>query len=71
MIFLNQRDMGRGVWRDDLINGLGAILGAVITVGMMGTALWTGGFYLFTAVLFFALVRVCIPYRATCDRRFL
>jgi hypothetical protein len=46
------------------INGLGAVLGPVITGWMMGTALGPGGFYLFTAVLFAALAGYA-SYRKT------
>ncbi len=46
------------------INGLGAILGPIITGWMMGTALGPGGFYLFTAGLFVALASYA-AYRST------
>jgi MFS family permease len=46
------------------INGLGAILGPIITGWLMGTALGPGGFYLFTAILFFVLAAYA-TYRAT------
>lgn len=62
--FLEPEDMAAASGGMIFINGLGAILGPVITGWMMGTALGPGGFYLFTAVLFFALA-VYASYRAT------
>jgi MFS family permease len=53
--FLEHEDMAAASGGLIFINGLGAILGPVITGWMMGTALGPGGFYLFTAVLFGAL----------------
>lgn len=46
------------------INGLGAILGPIVTGWMMGTSLGPGGFYLFTAVLFGAMI-LYAGYRST------
>ncbi|MGC1495627.1 MAG: MFS transporter [Sulfitobacter sp.] len=62
--FLEHEDMASASGGMIFINGLGAILGPVITGWMMGTALGPGGFYLFTAVLFFALAAYA-TYRAT------
>ncbi|SFE33532.1 Predicted arabinose efflux permease, MFS family [Sulfitobacter brevis] len=53
--FLEHEDMAAASGGLIFINGLGAILGPIITGWMMGTALGPGGFYLFTAVLFVAL----------------
>mgnify|MGYP003133085674 FL=1 len=53
--FLDHEDMPAASGGMLFINGLGAVLGPVITGWMMGTALGPGGFYLFTAVLFVAL----------------
>lgn len=62
--FLEHEDMAAASGGMVFINGLGAILGPIITGWMMGTALGPGGFYLFTAVLFFALAAYA-TYRAT------
>ncbi len=62
--FLEHEDMASASGGMIFINGLGAILGPVITGWMMGTTLGPGGFYLFTAVLFFALAAYA-AYRAT------
>ncbi|GAA6177950.1 MFS transporter [Sulfitobacter pacificus] len=62
--FLEHEDMAAASGGMVFINGLGAILGPVITGWMMGTALGPGGFYLFTAVLFIALAFYA-TYRAT------
>ncbi|EEB86519.1 major facilitator superfamily protein [Roseobacter sp. GAI101] len=62
--FLEHEDMAAASGGMLFINGLGAILGPVITGWMMGTALGPGGFYLFTAVLFIVLA-VYATYRAT------
>jgi MFS family permease len=62
--FLEHEDMAAASGGMVFINGLGAILGPIITGWMMGTALGPGGFYLFTAVLFFALAAYA-AYRAT------
>ena len=53
--FLEHEDMAAASGGLVFINGLGAILGPIITGWMMGTALGPGGFYLFTAVLFIVL----------------
>lgn len=62
--FLEHEDMAAASGGMVFINGLGAILGPIITGWMMGTALGPGGFYLFTAVLFIALAFYA-AYRAT------
>ncbi|MBM1688529.1 MFS transporter [Sulfitobacter geojensis] len=62
--FLEHEDMAAASGGMVFINGLGAILGPVITGWMMGTALGPGGFYLFTAVLFIALAFYA-TYRST------
>lgn len=62
--FLEHEDMAAASGGLIFINGLGAILGPIITGWMMGTALGPGGFYLFTAVLFFVLAGYAI-YRST------
>ncbi len=62
--FLQHEDMAAASGGMLFINGLGAILGPIITGWMMGTALGPGGFYLFTAVLF-AVLAVYASYRAT------
>ena len=53
--FLAHDDMTAASGGLIFINGLGAILGPMITGWLMGTAFGPGGFYLFTAVLFVAL----------------
>jgi MFS family permease len=62
--FLNPEDMASASGGLVFINGLGAILGPIITGWMMGTALGPGAFYLFTAALFVALAFYA-SYRAT------
>lgn len=62
--FLEHEDMAAASGGMLFINGLGAVLGPVITGWMMGTALGPGGFYLFTAVLFAALAGYA-SYRKT------
>ncbi|KIN72129.1 MFS transporter [Sulfitobacter guttiformis] len=62
--FLDHDDMAAASGGLLFINGLGAILGPVITGWMMGTSLGPGGFYLFTGVLFVVLVLYAI-YRST------
>jgi MFS family permease len=62
--FLELEDMAAASGGMLFINGLGAIMGPIITGWMMGTALGPGGFYLFTAVLFAALA-IYAFYRAT------
>ncbi|MGJ8628306.1 MAG: MFS transporter [Sulfitobacter sp.] len=62
--FLEHEDMAAASGGMVFINGLGAILGPIITGWLMGTALGPGGFYLFTAVLFFVLAGYAM-YRAT------
>ena len=62
--FLEHEDMAAASGGLVFINGLGAILGPVITGWMMGTSLGPGGFYLFTGVLFVALASYA-AYRST------
>ncbi|QFT59682.1 putative MFS-type transporter YcaD [Sulfitobacter sp. THAF37] len=62
--FLQHEDMAAASGGLIFINGLGAILGPVITGWMMGTALGPGGFYLFTTILF-AILAAYAAYRAT------
>lgn len=62
--FLEHEDMAAASGGLIFINGLGAILGPVITGWMMGTALGPGGFYVFTGILFAALV-IYAGYRST------
>ncbi|KIN66329.1 Major facilitator superfamily protein [Sulfitobacter noctilucicola] len=62
--FLEHEDMAAASGGMVFINGLGAILGPIITGWMMGTALGPGGFYLFTAVLFISLTFYA-TYRST------
>ncbi|KKM82344.1 hypothetical protein LCGC14_1320530 [marine sediment metagenome] len=62
--FLEHEDMASASGGMLFINGLGAVLGPVITGWMMGTTLGPGGFYLFTAVLFAALAGYA-SYRKT------
>ncbi|WP_227267870.1 MFS transporter [Roseobacter weihaiensis] len=61
--FLEHEDMAAASGGLIFINGLGAIAGPLITGYMMDVA-GPGGFYLFTAVLFLALV-IYAGYRAT------
>jgi MFS family permease len=53
--FLEHEDMAAASGGMIFINGLGAILGPVITGWMMGTSLGPGGFYLFTGIPFVIL----------------
>jgi MFS family permease len=62
--FLEHEDMAAASGVLVFINGLGAILGPIITGWMMGTALGPGGFYLFTSGLFVALASYA-AYRST------
>lgn len=62
--FLEHDDMAAASGGLIFINGLGAILGPMITGWMMGTSLGPGGFYLFTAILFGAMIAYA-GYRST------
>jgi MFS family permease len=62
--FLQHEDMAAASGGLIFINGLGAILGPIITGWMMGTSLGPGGFYLFTAILFAAMI-LYAGYRST------
>ncbi|MCX7565181.1 MFS transporter [Sulfitobacter sp. F26169L] len=62
--FLEHDDMAAASGGLIFINGLGAILGPMITGWMMGTSLGPGGFYLFTALLFGAMI-LYAGYRST------
>lgn len=62
--FLEHDDMAAASGGLIFINGLGAILGPIITGWMMGTSLGPAGFYLFTAILFGAMI-LYAGYRAT------
>ena len=62
--FLEHEDMAAASGGLIFINGLGAILGPVITGWLMGTSLGPAGFYLFTGVLFVALAGYA-TYRST------
>ncbi len=62
--FLQHEDMAAASGGLIFINGLGAILGPIITGWLMGTALGPGGFYLFTGVLFVVLAFYA-AYRST------
>ena len=62
--FLEHDDMAAASGGMVFINGLGAILGPILTGWIMGTALGPPGFYLFTAVLFVLLV-LYAAYRST------
>ncbi|MFD2739851.1 MFS transporter [Sulfitobacter aestuarii] len=62
--FLQHEDMAAASGGMIFINGLGAILGPIITGWLMGTALGPGAFYLFTALLF-VLLAAYAAYRAT------
>ena len=62
--YLDHENMAAASGGMVFINGLGAILGPIITGWMMGTKLGPGGFYLFTAVLFLVLAAYAI-YRST------
>ncbi|UWR21019.1 MFS transporter [Sulfitobacter sp. S190] len=54
--FLEHDDMTAASGGLIFINGLGAILGPIITGWIMGTSVGPAGFFLFTAVLFAAMV---------------
>ncbi len=62
--FLQHEDMAAASGGLIFINGLGAILGPIVTGWMMGTALGPGGFYLFTGILFVMLAGYA-AYRST------
>ncbi|MEP3441544.1 MAG: MFS transporter [Sulfitobacter sp.] len=62
--FLEHDDMTAASGGLIFINGLGAILGPIVTGWMMDTSLGPGGFYLFTAVLFGAMIFYA-GYRST------
>jgi MFS family permease len=62
--FLEHEDMAAASGGLIFLNGLGAILGPVITGWLMGTGLGPSGFYLFILALFIMLV-VYTLYRAT------
>ena len=62
--FLEHEDMAAASGGMIFINGLGAILGPIITGWLMGTAFGPGGFFFFMAVLFFVLAGYAM-YRAT------
>ena len=62
--FLEHDDMAAASGGLLFINGLGAVLGPMITGWMMGTSLGPAGFYLFTGILFAVMV-VYACYRAT------
>lgn len=62
--FLEHEDMAAASGGMVFINGLGAILGPIITGWLMGTALGPPGFYLFTTVLF-VLLAFYASYRST------
>ena len=62
--FLEHDDMAAASGGLIFINGLGAILGPMITGWMMGTSLGPAGFYLFTAILFGAMI-LYAGYRST------
>lgn len=62
--FLEHDDMAAASGGLIFINGLGAILGPIITGWIMGTAIGPAGFYLFTAILFVVLAGYA-AYRST------
>lgn len=62
--FLDHDDMTAASGGLIFINGLGAILGPMITGWMMGTSLGPAGFYLFTGVLFAGMI-IYAGYRST------
>jgi len=62
--FLEHENMAAASGGLIFINGLGAVLGPVITGWMMGTSLGPAGFYLFTGLLFVAMILYAV-YRAT------
>ncbi|MEP1767649.1 MAG: MFS transporter [Sulfitobacter sp.] len=62
--FLEHDDMAAASGGLVFINGLGAILGPMITGWMMGTSLGPAGFYLFTTLLFGAMIAYA-AYRST------
>ncbi len=62
--YLEHEDMAAASSGLIFINGLGAVLGPVVVGWMMGTTLGPSAFYLYTAILFAALL-VYSLYRAT------
>jgi len=62
--FLEHEDMAAASGGMVFINGLGAILGPMVTGWLMGTTLGPPGFYLFTTVLF-VLLAFYAGYRST------
>lgn len=62
--FLEHDDMTAASGGLIFINGLGAILGPMITGWIMGTAIGPPGFYLFTGILF-VILAVYAGYRST------
>jgi len=62
--FLEHDDMAAASGGLIFINGLGAILGPMITGWIMGTAIGPAGFYLFTGILFVMLAAYA-AYRST------
>ncbi len=62
--FLEHDDMAAASGGLIFINGLGAILGPIITGWIMGTAIGPAGFYLFTGILFVMLAAYA-AYRST------
>ncbi|MEM9968340.1 MAG: MFS transporter [Pseudomonadota bacterium] len=62
--FLEYEDMAAASGGLVFLNGLGAILGPIITGWLMGTALGPSGFYLFILILF-AMLMCYAVYRAT------
>jgi len=62
--FLEHDDMAAASGGLIFINGLGAILGPMIVGWMMGTSMGPAGFYVFTVVLFGAMVAYA-AYRST------
>lgn len=62
--FLQHEDMAAASSGLIFINGLGAVMGPVIVGWMMGTDLGPAAFYLYTAILFAALLAYAL-YRAT------
>ncbi len=62
--FLEHDDMAAASGGMVFINGLGAIIGPIVTGWIMGTAFGPPGFYLFTTVLF-GLMAIYAGYRST------